>query len=215
MKLRICFVGDSITSGQGDRMYLGWPGRVGVRAAERGEDLTVYNLGVRSDTSKHLASRWLAECSARLPAKLSCAVVFAFGINDATEQDSVFRVSLGDSLVTARSMLSEARGRWPCLWVGPTPVDESTQPARMDTGELRFKRNADLARYNAAYLTAAADLQVPYLDLFTALSRASEWCHGQELSDGMHPTAQGYERIAALFWDWPPFQEIFQRSGGR
>jgi len=54
--LRICFVGDSLTLGTNDDEYLGWPGRIAKRERAAGHDVTVYNLGVRADTSEMIAS---------------------------------------------------------------------------------------------------------------------------------------------------------------
>jgi lysophospholipase L1-like esterase len=48
--LRVCFLGDSLTFGQGDESGRGWPGRVVLNARAAGVNLTGYNLGVRGDT---------------------------------------------------------------------------------------------------------------------------------------------------------------------
>ena len=66
VQIRIGFVGDSITHGTGDETLLGWPYRVGQAEVMRGHDVTVYNLGIRADTSELVAERWQAECRARL-----------------------------------------------------------------------------------------------------------------------------------------------------
>lgn len=52
MTIRICFIGDSITLGTGDAAMLGWPGRLGAIAWSQGHQVTVYNLGVRGETSE-------------------------------------------------------------------------------------------------------------------------------------------------------------------
>ncbi|MEK9967464.1 MAG: GDSL family lipase, partial [Rhodospirillaceae bacterium] len=56
--LRICFIGDSITVGSGDAGFLGWPGHLCVAETARGHDLTLYNNGVRGDTSAMIRPRW-------------------------------------------------------------------------------------------------------------------------------------------------------------
>jgi lysophospholipase L1-like esterase len=48
---------------------------------------------------------------------------------------------------------------------------------------------------------AAAKLYVPYLDVFHALSAEPAWL-SDELIDGVHPNARGYDRMADLFCDW-------------
>ncbi len=207
IKLRICFVGDSVTSGQGDIHYFGWPGRVGMRECAAGSRITVYNLGIRLDTSQDMAARWKAEADARLPADLAGALVFAFGINDCTEESGRFRVDLLASLDTARAMVAEASRSRPCLWVGPTPVDESSQPSRMDSGELRTKRNAAIFQYSEAYAELSLELGVPYLDLFSPLHASSDWVRTQ-LADGVHSNEAGYQAIAEHFCRWKAWREL-------
>jgi len=198
--LRICFVGDSITAGTVDATFLGWPSRLCAAEVAKGHDLTEYNLGIRGDTSTDVARRWRAECDARLPDGVSTAVVFAFGINDATEEDGVVRVPLSDSVANARSILSEAKAMGPALWIGPTPVDESRHPLRVETGQLRDKRNAWTADYNLAFRALADDVGIPYLGMMSPLINDPGWL--SMLSDGLHPSAAGYERMATMIGAW-------------
>ena len=65
--VRPCFVGDSFINGTGDDTCLGWVGRVCAAMRASGRDLTLYNLGIRRDTSADIAVRWLDETSRRLP----------------------------------------------------------------------------------------------------------------------------------------------------
>ena len=58
VQIRIGFVGDSITHGTGDETLLGWTYRVGQTEAAKGHDVTVYNLGIRADTSALVEARW-------------------------------------------------------------------------------------------------------------------------------------------------------------
>lgn len=84
MDLRIAFFGDSFVNGQGDPDVLGWVGRVGAAALARGHDLTIYNGGIRGDTSADVRGRWHDEAIRRLPAEYRRGLVFAFGVNDCT-----------------------------------------------------------------------------------------------------------------------------------
>ena len=56
--VRICFVGDSLVLGTNDDAYLGWPARLVQRETRAGHDVSLYNLGIRADTSEMIAARW-------------------------------------------------------------------------------------------------------------------------------------------------------------
>jgi lysophospholipase L1-like esterase len=206
--IRIVFLGDSITHGVGDARGIGWPGRLSERARQNGDDPTCYNLGIRGDTSALIAARWRAECAARLPREAWRAILFSFGLNDATRVDGTLRVPLPRSEEIARTMIAEARTLAPVLWIGPTPVDDSTQPLLSSLGILQTKRNAETARYDACFRHIAGQLGVPYLSLFDALARVPKW--PGLLCDGVHPTAEGYDIMAAAIDEWPAWRALFE-----
>ena len=85
-QIRIGFVGDSITHGTGDETLLGWTYRVGQAEAAKGHDVTVYNLGIRADTSALVEQRWDIEVNARLKPEMNCGTVWAIGINDCAHE---------------------------------------------------------------------------------------------------------------------------------
>lgn len=199
--LRICFVGDSITTGTGDDAYLGWPGRLCAAERARGHDLTHYNLGIRGDTTPMIAKRWRAECEARLPAEFPAALVFAFGINDTAEEPSGLRVNPEDSARLARTVLGEA-ARWkPTLMIGPTPVDEAKMPTRFGPVS-RDMKNARIATASRILEGVAAEVGVPYLDLYSPLAEDAEFRKSMLAGDGVHPTADGYAIMAARIGAW-------------
>ena len=118
MPLRLCFIGDSITVGTGDDAFLGWPGRLCAAARSQGCDLTLYNLGIRGETSEDIRRRWRQEAERRLPATMNCALVFAFGINDCAVENGVkLRVELEQTVVNARAILNEAKAWLPAIFV--------------------------------------------------------------------------------------------------
>ena len=205
--IRIAFFGDSITHGVGDARGIGWPGRLAERARQSGDDLTCYNLGIRAETSAQIAARWRAESTARLPCEARRAILFSFGLNDATRIDGALRVPLQHSEEIARTMIAEASTLCPVLWIGPTPVDESTQPLRSSLGILQIKNNAETARYDASFRHIANELGVPYLPLLDALGNIPAW--PRLLSDGVHPTAEGYDVMAAAIGEWSAWRALF------
>lgn len=58
MALRLCFFGDSFINGTGDPAGLGWVGRACASQRTASPDLTVYNLGVRGNTTAQINQRW-------------------------------------------------------------------------------------------------------------------------------------------------------------
>ncbi len=213
VQIRIGFVGDSITHGTGDETLLGWTIRLGQAEVARGHDVTVYNLGIRADTSGLAAERWEAECAARLKPGINCATVFALGINDSAHETSAERegrrIDLDRSIEIIGDMLSRARTFGPVLWVGPTPVVEAMMPLSRIPGVVYDFRNETIGDYNQAYIAAAADLGVPYLDLFTPLGGDPAWEAALRKSDGLHPNSEGYEIMAARIGDWPGWRGLF------
>jgi lysophospholipase L1-like esterase len=215
VQIRIGFIGDSITHGTGDETLLGWPYRAGQAEVARGHDVTVYNLGIRADTSGLVAERWEAECRARLKPGINCATVFAIGINDSAHEKSDAmdgqRIELARSLEIIGDMLAKAEVFGPVLWIGPTPVVDAMMPITRLPGVIYDFRNAAIEDYNRAYVQMAAGLGVPYLDLFTALRVDPAWEDALRKSDGLHPNAQGYEMMAARIGDWAGWRGLFDR----
>jgi len=214
VEIRIGFIGDSITHGTGDETLLGWTIRAGQAEIARGHDVTVYNLGIRADTSELLAPRWRAECAARLKPVFNCATVFAVGINDSAYEKTAARegrrVARDRSLEIISDMLTGARDFGPVLWVGPTPVIDDMMPIPRIPGVIYDFRNDVIDAYNRAYAARAAALNVPYLDLFSALGTDPQWTDALRKSDGLHPNAAGYELIAAHVCDWPAWRAMFE-----
>lgn len=213
-ELRICFVGDSLTHGTQDDTSLGWPGRLVAKARKRGHDVSLYNLGIRRDTSRDIAKRWQAECEARLPSTSPCAIVFSFGVNDmACDKDGLFRIAPPESHKIAQSIVALASSRWPVLWISPVPIgrggaNHGNRATWLLEEDYQDKRLAQLV---PDYAAIAASLKVPYLDLFTPLSRSRRWRWALDAGgDGVHPSARGYALMAKLIESWPAWRAWFK-----
>jgi acyl-CoA thioesterase I len=196
--MRICFIGDSLVNGTGDPTLLGWVGRVCAAACRRGHDITAYNLGIRRDTSADIAARWAEECARRLPASIDGRLIFSFGANDCVTENGAPRVAPERALANARAVLESARQRHPTLMLGPTP----TALPEADPRIAALSR--DLAKL-------AAELSVPYLDLYTPLAAIPLWRLEIAIGDGAHPGAAGYALIADLVEGWAPWQRWTER----
>jgi lysophospholipase L1-like esterase len=183
--IRICFIGDSYVQGTGDPECLGWVGRLCASARHAGHNITAYNLGVRRETSRDIAHRWLSECERRLPATTDNYVVFSFGANDVTIEDGAPRVAEHETLASLRAILETAKAHYRALLVGPPATSETPH-------------NARLGRLSGHMKDAAEQMGVPYLDLFSLLVNDVQWMEEVRSNDGAHPKAPGYEHIANI-----------------
>lgn len=191
--IRICFIGDSFTQGTGDETSLGWPGRVCASARARGHAVTLYNLGIRRETTDDIRARWRAEVTPRLVAGIDGRIVFSFGANDATIEDGQWRVPAALSAENLRTMLARALLSYPVLVIGPPPAPEAD----------RTERHAELA---ARYAEVCRALNVPFLDVLEPLKSADGWWEEVAAGDGIHPGSRGYAALAALVEAWPAWQ---------
>ena len=187
--VRICVLGDSYVVGVGDLTGQGWVGHVALAARVRGLDLTVYNLGVRRDTSVDISHRWLGEVRLRLKDGDVFGVVYAFGLNDVDVRSGQRRVPRSRTLTVLGKMLDDAHGaRWATFVVGPPPV------ADVET----TRRIGDLATGMGEVCAARG---VPFVNVTAALSCDQVWNQEVAAGDAYHPLARGYERLAALIRD--------------
>ena len=212
-QIRIGFVGDSITHGTGDETLLGWTYRVGQAEAAKGHDVTVYNLGIRADTSALVEARWDIEVNSRLKAEMNCATVWAIGINDSAHEKTAstdgLRVPLDESLDRISRMINAAKSVGPALWVGPTPVIEEMMPIDRLPGVVYDFRNGVIETYNNAFAKKASEIGVPYLDLYNDLAGDPDWNASLRASDGLHPNADGYVMMAARVTAWDAWRNWF------
>ena len=111
-----------------------------------------------------------------------------------------------------RGMLEEAAAFGPTAWVGPTPVIEAMMPvAPVPALSFSFD-NETIARYNTAYQALAGEIGVAYLDLFTALKDDARFLASLEETDGLHPSAAGYEIMAAMIGAWDGWRSVLDRA---
>jgi lysophospholipase L1-like esterase len=192
-ELRICFLGDSFVNGTGDPECLGWAGRVCRAAQQRGHAITYYNLGIRRETTTGLRGRWDAEVCRRLPPEYDGRLVFSFGVNDTAAEGSGTRVALAESVENARAMLDLARLRYPVLLVGPLPIADAAQTAR-------------IAYLSAQFAAVAATLKVPYLEVCAPLRASAVWLAEVAAGDGAHPSAGAYDALSRLVEAWPAWR---------
>lgn len=183
---RVFLLGDSYVVGVGDPEHCGWTGRIAERSDRDGLPVTVYNLGVRRDTSEDIRRRWAGEVAVRRVAGSEDRVVVSFGVNDTTAAPGGVRVAPDRSVANLHAVVGEAAAAGlPALVVGPPPVDDRAQNRRITALD-------ELLR------TGAAELGVPYVSVHAALAADLRWTAEVERGDGSHPGAQGYALLADL-----------------
>jgi acyl-CoA thioesterase-1 len=205
--LRICFIGDSITLGTADTEFLGWPGRLCQQMQAEGHDLSLYNLGIRAETTALIRQRWRAECAPRLPDIAQGWLVFAFGVNDsAIDITGNVRVPPEQSAANARAILTEAKAWKPTLWIGPAPVNKAGQRISPGPGVQYDFANPRIAGLDALYAATAMEIGVPYLSVYPKLIDDPAWHAALGKGDGVHAVGAGYALIAGHVARWEPWK---------
>ncbi|MGQ0674837.1 MAG: GDSL-type esterase/lipase family protein [Rhodospirillales bacterium] len=208
--LRICFIGDSITLGTADAEFLGWPGRLCRTMRAQGHDLSLYNLGVRAETTALIQKRWRAEAAPRLPEIAEGRLVFAFGVNDsAIDIAGSVRVPPPQSIANARAMLAEAKAWKPTIWVGPAPVNKAGQRVSPGPGVRYDFANQRIAELDRLYAGAAKEIGVPYLSVYPKLIGDPAWHAALGKGDGVHAAGAGYALVAAQVAAWDAWRAWF------
>ena len=184
---RILVFGDSFVAGVGDPTGLGWVGRVAAASHAAGRPITVYNLGVRGDTSADVAARFEAELAARTGnADASYGVGFSFGANDMLVQDNRLRVAPGRSIGTLNRLIDLAQARGHGVFVvGPAPVGERDEDERIRELSSQF-----------AHVVTHRNLR--YVEIARGLSAHDAWRREAAANDGSHPGAGGYAALAEI-----------------
>jgi acyl-CoA thioesterase-1 len=198
--MRICFFGDSFVNGTGDDQCLGWVGRLCSAERQKGRDLTMYNLGIRRDTSADVRRRWRREAAARLPPDCEGRLVFSFGLNDSSpsSRGAAPRVAARRTLEDARTVLSGARAWLPTLMVGPPPITESAE------------RNARIVELSDQLQGVCDDLGVAFFSTVSFAQAGYEaWRAEADAGDGIHPNAGSYAALADVIGGWAGWREWF------
>ena len=189
--MRLIAFGDSMVAGAGDADHLGWIGR---SVAGRRE-ITLYNLGIRRETSADIARRWHLETMPRITPDEPMRIVFSFGVNDAHLENGNPRVSEVESLKNAYTMLTDAGRLCPVLMVGPPPVVDPGVCARLEV-------------LNESFRAITSRLRVPFIDVLHPLMADGTWQAEAVAWDGAHPGAGGYQQMADLMSAHPAWRSF-------
>ncbi len=154
----------------------------------------MYNLGVRSETSRHIRNRLSRELPPRLLPREEGRVVLSFGVNDAKEEGGRRKVELAESVDNLFAIVSQASRTYPVIMVGPPPVLDDAHRARIEALSDVFSNTCE-------------DMGVPYLETCRSLGRNRAYLDSLVAAgDGYHPGAAGYEAMAARVSGWDAWQ---------
>ncbi len=185
--MNICIFGDSITWGSSDEQKGGWVERLKMHfLASEDENVRIYNLGIPNDDTEKLLNRFDIEASARKPD----VIFFAIGINDsqylrAPEQPRIlletFRLNLETLLKKAQEFASKV------VFIGLTRVDEAqTMPVPWD--ESLFYANEQIEKYDTEIKKICEQNDLLFISTAQIINHSN-------LDDGLHPNANGHEKI--------------------
>lgn len=180
-QLRTVFVGDSITaadtpgfdSGSGAGSWVRY-----ARADEKSPWAELANVGVGGETTTSMRDRFAADALSRNPE----AVVIMAGTNDVSQG-----VPVETTLDNIEAMVTAAREAGSEVWlISAPPSNENGEGVRALTDAER---------------NLAAQLGVPFIDVFSDLAQPDgSWPEGYT-EDGTHPTLAGAQALAAAVID--------------
>jgi len=204
MDQRLIALGDSITLGHWDESG-GWIAHLRrntdarVIATARGHYATVYNLGISSNTSRHVLGRYRSEVDARHDQgeQTELFIVLAVGINDSAMDTKTKRHLVApesyEANMKALAALAAQDAERRVLFVGPTPVDEpNTTPVEHRPREYRLKF---IEEYNEIARRTAQDAGVRFADLLSWMQPHDGHWHEW---DGVHLNAGAHQHVAEL-----------------
>jgi len=180
--LALVFLGASLVAGVGDPKGQGWVTRVVGRTQHPDLELTVYNLGVRGDTSADVLSRWATEVPLRWAGRSERRVVLSVGGNDVTAG-----ITLARHRLNLANLLDDAAASGVGAFVvSPPPTDDPELNERL---EVLVDAQADVC----------ARRGVPFVDCYAPLMGHDQWRTDLAASSvPHHPGQAGYGLIAWL-----------------
>lgn len=193
--MRICFIGDSFTQGIGDETELGWVSRIAIHVRKNRPDISIFNLGIRGNTSLDILNRWESEVNARVSDKEPFRLVFCFGANDCADDGrGRRRVSIADTISNTHVIMKAAQKIAPTIFIGPPPIlDDQAADQRLSELELVMHGVAN-------------EHSIPFLPVFETMRRSNVWTAGAAAGDGTHPNAAGYTFFAENLQNWSVFE---------
>ena len=195
-KLRLAFLGDSITIGDGDALARGWPSRLCEISQSNPENIQCYNLGVGGDTISGLKARASSELGVRFAGRDGRGTVVMIGVNDALRAAAeVGKVPIEMNVMQSQltNILRDAQVYGAVLVVEMAPVLSDLERADGGRGSVVLMH---IEQINRSLKAVCESMNIPLLKLTQELYVNPKFIKALEDGDGLHPSSDGYDLIA-------------------
>ena len=210
--MRIVCLGDSITEGICDEEAKGgWAGRLACKIVSgvSPADMTLHNLGIAGHTSLQVEGRFFSEA---LPRNAQITFIAA-GANDVARRlwphDTGPKISLNFAKEIWTNITAEAAKNKDChyIFISPLPVDEEKLPIIYMPVDEKDKgndlKNADIKAYIQMQQQVVEGAGLSYFNLYEQIENEDALYRQylENLPDGLHPNAKGYDILCDLIYD--------------
>ncbi len=185
----ICIIGCSVVWGKHDPQAGGWANRLrsffDYFDIGKEERALVYPLGIPGDTTDFALERIKEEFEARE----ASIIIFSLGQNDCSvNKKNEFKVDSRKYRENLKKMILIARKfTKKIIFIGLTKVDESkSTPIPWD--EQTYYTNKNISKYNQILEEFCKQNNLTFISMQDVLEK-------EDLHDGLHPNAQGHEKI--------------------
>ncbi len=180
--VNICVFGDSIVFGRIDPKNGGWVNRLKVHVEKQKLFNKVFNLGIPGDTTETLLKRIENE----LQVRKHDIVIIQIGFNDSAKVDgkknvqlNLYKKNLQEIIRICKKFTDKI------IFVGFNDCDEErTTPLR-----TFYFYNKELKKYNLTIENLCKEKNLTFISMENVLDIKNN------LEDGLHPNAQGHEKI--------------------
>ena len=184
MPKRICVFGDSIVWGANDFKNGGWVDKFKIYFSKTGQFNEVFNLRNPGNDTHGLLNRIKNESATRMKPEYKEVniIIFQIGINDSQylTSERCNRIFIDDFKKNIQKIIGISKKIVRnVVIVGLTPVNDL---------KTTIYKNKYIKKYNDVIKGICEENNLPFIEMFDLLK-------DEDLEDGLHPNAQGHEKM--------------------